>query len=156
MDIAIVVTLLVVGVILLIIEMFLIPGLSVSGIAGVLFLAGGVFYAYDQVGTTAGHLSLLGSVLLMGVAFWVFVKSKALEKMSLKTEIDSKVDPLLGMDLKIGDVGIAISRLAPMGKIKINQWTVEAKSFDDFIDQDTKVVVVEINNTNVIVERFTN
>ncbi len=156
MDIAIVITLLLVGVALLIIELFLIPGLSVAGIAGLLFMSGGVYYAYAQVSSTAGHLSLFGSVLLLGIAVWFFVKSKALDKMSLKTEIDSKVDPLQGMNIQVGDLGIASSRLAPMGKIKIKNWTLEAKSLDDFIDQDTKVVVVEVNKTNVIVERYIN
>jgi len=37
-------------------------------------------------------------------------------KMSLKTEIDGKNDPLKDVDVKIGDVGITSSRLAPMGK----------------------------------------
>lgn len=156
MEITIVITLLVVGVILLLIELFLIPGLSVSGIAGLLFLAGGVYYAYVEVSTTAGHLSLFGTIVLMILAVWIFIKSRALEKMSLTAEINSKIDPLSGMDIKVGDIGVTSSRLAPIGKIKIKTWTLEAKSLDDFIDQGTEVVVVEVNKTNVIVERYIN
>lgn len=153
MDITVVVVLLLVGVALMLIEIFLIPGLSIAGIGGIIFLGGAIFYAYSFMGPTAGHLVMLSAVLLMGISIWIFIRSKALEKMSLKTEIDSKNDPLAGVDVNEGDEGIAVSRLAPMGKVKINGHVMEAKSADDFLDEDTKVVVVKVLKTNVIVSK---
>ena len=73
--------------------------------------------------------------------------------MSLKAEIDSKNDPLSGIHIETGDKGITASRLAPMGRIKINGHLVEAKTNDDFIDEGVEVTVVEVRNTNVVVER---
>ena len=74
--------------------------------------------------------------------------------MALKAEIDGKNDPLKGTDLQIGDEGKTISRLAPMGKIKINGHIVEAKSPEGFIDEGTAVRVIEILHTNVVVEKI--
>ena len=153
MEITIVLLLLLMGVIFFLLELFLIPGISVAGIAGTVFMGGAVYYAYTAVGSTAGHLTLAGGVLLLAIAVWIFIRSKALERMSLKAEIDSKNNPLSGISLKIGDKGIAASRLAPMGRIKINGHLVEAKTNDDFIDEGVEVTVVEVRNTNVVVER---
>jgi membrane-bound ClpP family serine protease len=74
--------------------------------------------------------------------------------MSLKTEIKGKNDPLEHVDIKIGDIGKCVSRLAPMGKIKVNGEVIEAKSLDDFIDEGTEIRVLEVLQTNVIVEKL--
>ena len=153
METTIVVILLVLGIILFLIEFFLIPGLSIAGIAGFAFVGGAVYYAYYSIGTTAGHITLISSVLLLGVAIWIFLRSKVLEKMSLKTDIDGKNDPMKGMIINVGDNGFTSSRLAPMGKVKINNHIVEAKTNDDFLDPGVEVTVIEVMNTNILVER---
>ncbi|GAB1415495.1 hypothetical protein MASR2M117_09010 [Paludibacter sp.] len=156
MEIAVVIILLVIAIALLLIEIFLIPGISIAGIAGILFMGGAVYYAFSFIGASAGRFTILAAFILMGIAILIFVRSKALEKMSLKTDIDSKNDPLEGVDIKVGDIGITSSRLAPMGKIVVNGHIVEAKTIDDFIDQDEEVVVIKVLSTNVLVERKKN
>lgn len=153
MEIAVVCILLLVAIVLLLVEMFLIPGLSIAGIGGLLFLGSAVYYAYAFIGPEAGHLTLVAAFVMMTIGIIIFIRSKALEKMSLKTEIDSKNEPLKDVDLKVGDVGITSSRLAPMGKIKVNGHVIEAKALDDFIDQDEEVVIIKVQSTNVLVER---
>ncbi len=154
MEIAIVLVLLLAGITFLLIELFLIPGLSLAGIASLLLTGSSVYYAYAKIGSTAGHLTLLGGVVLSGVAVWIFLKSKTLEKMSLKAEIDGKNDPLAHVKINIGDTGTTISRLAPMGKVKVNGFVIEAKTNDDFVDEGSQIRVVEVLNTNVLVERM--
>jgi membrane-bound ClpP family serine protease len=153
MEIVVILILLLVAVGLLLVEMFLIPGISIAGIGGLLFLGGAVYYAYAFISPEAGHLTLVAAFVMMTVAIVIFVRSKALEKMSLKTEIDGKNDPLQGIELKVGDKGTTISRLAPMGKIRVNGRIVEAKAMDDFIDQEENVVIIKVQSTNVLVER---
>ena len=153
MEIVVILILLLVAVGLLLVEMFLIPGISIAGIGGLLFLGGAVYYAYAFISPEAGHLTLVAAFVMMTVAIVIFVRSKALEKMSLKTEIDGKNDPLQGIELKVGDKGTTISRLAPMGKIRVNGHIVEAKALDDFIDQEENVVIIKVQSTNVLVER---
>ncbi len=153
MEIVVILILLLVAVGLLLVEMFLIPGISIAGIGGLLFLGGAVYYAYAFISPEAGHLTLVAAFVMMTVAIVIFVRSKALEKMSLKTEIDGKNNPLQGIELKVGDKGTTISRLAPMGKIRVNGHIVEAKAMDDFIDQEENVVIIKVQSTNVLVER---
>lgn len=153
MEITIVVVLLLVGIIFFLIELFLLPGISLAGIAGTLFVGGSIYYAYTYIGSSAGHLTLVGSLILMGISVWIFIRSKALDKLSLTTDIKGKNDPLKDIEIHVGDKGITASRLAPMGKVKINGHMVEAKTNDDFIDPDVEVVVLQVLNTNILVER---
>ncbi|MFV0390615.1 MAG: NfeD family protein [Paludibacteraceae bacterium] len=153
MDIAIVIGLLVLAMVFFIIEAFFIPGLSIAGITGGLLTVGAVWYAYTHIGITAGHITLIGSVLLIGFSIWWFVKSKTLDRMSLKTNVDGKVESVDADRVKVGDKGITISRLAPMGKVKINGNTLEAKTADGFIDENVEIIVKEMYRTNVLVEK---
>lgn len=153
MDIAIVIILLVVGIIFFLVELFLLPGFSVAGIVGTVAIGGAVYYAYAFLGSVAGTITLVSSLLLFVLAVWWFMRSRALEKMSLNTDIDSKIEPLKGLDIKVGDTGKTISRLAPMGKVRINGATIEAKTNDDFVDENEDIVVLEVYSTNVLVQR---
>ena len=83
------------GVGLLLAEMFLLPGFCIAGIFGLLSLAGAVVLAYLKLTAMwawAGHLTLAACVVLSGIAVWVFVKSKAMDKMALDTKIEGGVD----------------------------------------------------------------
>jgi membrane-bound ClpP family serine protease len=153
MEITIVLVLLLAGIVFLLLELFLIPGLSLAGIASLVLNTSAVYYAYTKIGSTAGHLTLMGGLLLSGVAVWIFMKTKTLDKMSLKAEIDGKNDPLANVKVAVGDTGITVSRLAPMGKVKVNGYIMEAKTNDDFVDQGSEIRIVEVLNTNVLVER---
>jgi membrane-bound ClpP family serine protease len=54
--------------------------------------------------------------------------------------------------IKVGDIGITIGRLAPMGKIKVNNEVVEVKSTGSFIDPGEKVRIIEIEKSLITVE----
>ena len=56
-------------------------------------------------------------------------------------------------NVKIGDRGVAITRLAPMGKVEINGKTFEAKSVSELIDEHSHVEVTGYENFNVIVKK---
>ncbi|MCQ2324322.1 MAG: hypothetical protein MJZ53_05675 [Paludibacteraceae bacterium] len=95
MNIAIVILLLLVGVGLLVAELFLLPGFGFAGICGFLSLAGSVVVAYWKLAAIypwAGHVTLAAAVILTGLAVYGFIKSRAIEKMALDTTIDSKVE----------------------------------------------------------------
>jgi membrane-bound ClpP family serine protease len=71
----------------------------------------------------------------------------------LKTNIQGTVDKDLSEDqVKDGDRGTALTRLAPMGKILVNDLVREAKSTEGFIDEHTDIEVVSIEGTRISVK----
>lgn len=95
MNILLTILLLVFGVLLLVAELFLLPGFGIAGVCGFLSLAGSVVVAYiylTPVYPWAGHVTLAACIILTAVAIYAFIKSHAIEKMALDTTIDSKVD----------------------------------------------------------------
>ena len=58
----------------------------------------------------------------------------------------------LATKIKPGDEGITISRLSPMGKLRINNMVIEASSTGEYINPRTKVVVVRLSGPKVIVK----
>ena len=83
------------GVGLLLAEMFLLPGFGIAGVFGLLSLVGAVVMAYLKLTALwawAGHVTLAACVILGAIAIWVFVKSKAMDKMALDTKIEGGVD----------------------------------------------------------------
>ena len=55
--------LMVVAIVLILLEIFMLPGITVAGVGGFLFAAGGLFYAYS-VSTPVGNVTLAISLLV--------------------------------------------------------------------------------------------
>ena len=83
------------GIGLLLAEMFLLPGFGIAGIFGLASLVAAVVVAYLKLAVLwawAGHVTLAACVVLCAIAIWVFIKSKAMNKMALETKIEGGVD----------------------------------------------------------------
>ena len=149
LDIAIIVFLMVAAILLILAEIFLLPGITLAGIGGAIFAIGGVVFAYT-VGIWVGHLTLSLSIITFGIIAWL-LRSRSFNKIALKTDIDSKLISSRDLGIEPGDEGITLSRLAPIGKARIKGINVEAKSQDELIDENTPIVVIRVDSYNVIV-----
>lgn len=153
-EILIVVALILLGILFMLAEIFLLPGISIAGIAGAIFLIGGIVYSYLFIGSIAGNITLAATAIAMGASFFLLLNSKSLRKISLETNIESKVDNSDLGKISVGDTGIALSRLNPTGKVMVNDLTVEGKSFNgEFIDDDDEIEVVRIDTYQIQVVR---
>lgn len=153
-NLIIVIAVVALGIIFMLIEIFLLPGISIAGIAGALFLIGGIVYSYMFLGSTAGNITLAASAVLLGGTFVWLLKSNTLRKIALETNIEETVDNSDLKKLQAGDVGVAVSRLNPIGKIMVNDTVVEGKSFDgEFINEDEEIEVVKVETYNVLVKK---
>ena len=153
MDIFIVIVLCFVGILLVLLEIFLIPGVTFALVGGLIFAVGGIFYSYSKLGPTAGTITLISMLIVFSVTFVWLIKSKALDKtIALNTDINSTVASTDSQNIQEGDEGICISRLNPIGKVKVNGITMEAKSLGEFVDETTPIVVVKVNPMQLIVK----
>jgi membrane-bound ClpP family serine protease len=143
---------LILGIILLLIEIFIIPGITIAAIGGVLLTAGGIFLSYKKYGTEVGNQTVLITAVAFILSLIFMFKSKSLKKIALNSEIDSKVNVLNEELVHVGDTGITVSRLAPMGKVSINGHVYEAKSTGHYINENTEIEVIKLNESNIIVK----
>ncbi len=145
-----IVTLIIVGLILIFAEVLIIPGVGVAGILGLLSLGGSCFYAFCQMGNTVGAIvTAVNVALVVGLTVYV-LRAKTWKRLSLDTNIDSKA---VADDsaLEIGDKGMTISRLAPMGSVRFGTESVEVKSLEGFIDPDVEVEIVLMEEGKIYV-----
>ena len=156
MDIFIIVLLVIAAIVLFLVELFVVPGISIAGI-----LAGGCiifanYYAFANLGTMGGIITLLVSALgCIGSLVW-FMRSKTLDRLSLKTDITGTVDRTAEQSVKVGDTGLTTTRLALVGQADIAGHLVEVNSADGFLDEKTPVVVTRITNGTIFVRKNEN
>lgn len=146
-----VILLIALGILLVLLEILVIPGTTVAGVGGILFLGGGIYLSYIKFGTVTGHYILLGVILFIILSIYLSLKSKTWKKLMLNSKIDGKTNIINEENVKQGDVGFTITRLAPMGRVLINGENVEAKS-EHFIDQNVEIEVEKILDNKIIVK----
>ena len=153
MDILIIVSLIIAGLILFIIEVFLLPGISIAGIISAICLLYANYYAFDTMGTLPGCITLaISAIGVIAITVW-FMRSKTVDKLSLKKTIDYKPEPLKGLGLKAGDEGIALTRLALIGNAEFDGNIIEVRSTGDFIEEKSRIRVNRIRDGIVLVEK---
>ncbi|MEH0156081.1 NfeD family protein [Limibacter armeniacum] len=142
-----------VGVILMIVEFFFIPGTTVAGILGFLSAVTGVYLGYDYFGDTTGHLILLGTGIATAIAFiWSF-RSNTWNRFALKDQITSKVNEDV-VPLQVGDLGKTISALRPMGTAEFGGEIYEVRTQGRFLESGLPIRVERVESSKVFVTQI--
>ena len=153
MDIVIIVALLIAAVILFLIEVFIVPGISIAGIGALACLIYANYHAFDSLGLAGGFITMgISAIACICSLIW-FMRSKTLDRVALKKEIDSTVDNSASLRIKVGDTGISTTRLAQIGSAEIDGNIVEVKSENGFIDEQTPIIVSRIANGIIMVKK---
>ena len=155
MDILIIVSLLIAGLILLLLEVFLFPGISLAGIGATVCIVYANIRAFNELGTWPGVITLAISIISSILVFVWFMRSKSLDRLALKKDIDSSVKRPEVATIKPGDTGVAITRLAQIGNAQFGENIVEVKTTGDFIDAHSPIGVERITDGVIIVAPLT-
>ena len=162
----------IVGVILIMVEIFAIPGFGVAGVAGIIAMITGltlslvdnvVFedpeFTGEGLGILLKSLSLVLVSVLLGIIFslWATRKlltSTAFGNLSLKSE-QLTVDGFIGVETEqhglIGEVGVAQTVLRPSGRVMIKDKLYDAMSEYGFIEKGEAIRVVRYETGQVYV-----
>lgn len=147
-----IIVLILVGLVLIFAEILLIPGVGIAGILGLLSIAGSCFYAFHELGTTAGIIvTVINSALITGLTIWV-LRAKTWKKFTLNTNIDSKAIDIFEEKLSIGDRGKTITRLAPRGTARFGDETYEVKALEGMLDPGVDIEIVLIEDNKIYVQ----
>ena len=164
-----------VGLILLMIELFAIPGFGVFGISGiVLMVVSLVLSMIFNVGfdfhlttptfvVTRFFIVLTACILGFFLSLWLGKKLLTVDtrfgSLALKTEMRKEqgyVAQDMDMSQLIGQTAVAFTFLRPAGKIEINGEIMDATSQIGFIDKGEKVKIIKFENAQLIVAKDEN
>lgn len=149
----VIIILIVLGILLFVIEFLLVPGVTIAGIGGLILTVFGVYKAFNDFGSPVGVWVLIGTIVLSVFVIVMSLRSRTWNRLMLKTNVEGTVDKdLTEEQIKVGDTGIAVTRLAPMGKIRIKDLVREAKSIDGYVDENVAIEVVSIEGTRISVK----
>ena len=151
MSILVILLLIFLGIVLLLIEFTILPGITIAGIGGVLLFGYSIYMAFTTFGPLAGFLTLGFVVIVAPLLVALFFQGKAGKRMVLSTTMTGIANQI-DEKIKVGDIGVTIGRLAPMGKIRVNGEVVEVKSTGAFVDPGENVRIIEIEKSQITVE----
>jgi membrane protein implicated in regulation of membrane protease activity len=148
--VALIITLLAVGAVLLLLETVL-PGL-IAGILGIICLIAGVVLSFRDYGAETGGLVLLGTLVGLGIgtALWVkyFPDSRCAQVFIAKKTVGE-----LGVERPelLEQTGVAHTTLRPSGTAIINGERVDVVTEGSLIERGTPIKVVATEGMRVIV-----
>jgi membrane-bound serine protease (ClpP class) len=162
------IALFIVGLILIVLELFVIPGFGVAGILGLIFLVCGLAFSLvandyfnfrmDAPNTLFNAfmlvlIAMVGGIVLMVLFGKGLLQTRAFRRLVLEDEqrsTDGFTSSVLSKSL-VGQIGIAKTVLRPSGKIEIEGTWFDAVARDGFIEVGSEVIVEKHENYNLIV-----
>ncbi len=167
------------GILLLLAEIFVIPGFGVAGFAGIVCLMAGLFgmlikNAPDEIPWPQGQvawgvfvdglfgmsLGFIGFVIVASFIAKYLDKMPLLNRFVLKASLTGKklsasrtCEPISRKAvLKVGQKGTVVSPLRPAGKANFGSCVVDVVSDGAFIDKDVTVKIQEIHGNHIVVD----
>ena len=148
-----IITLVIVGLLLLMVELLVIPGFGVTGVLGIASFVGSCYLAFANIGTTVGIIVVVSEILLTVLSVLLILRSKTWKRLSLDTNIEAKIDEVpQNKGITVGMKGKAITRMAPAGQAEFEDVAIEVFSRGTVINAGCGVTVVEIAENKVFVE----
>jgi len=147
-----VISLILFGLALVVAEIIFIPGTTVVGIVGFIFLIAGIAFGFKYFGSETGWILVGVTAVISGMVFYFSFKTNVWGRFSLKSSIDSKVNEGNLNSLVVGLEGKTTSSLRPVGKAQLGDKEYEVKTVGDYLDSGSAIRIVKINSNQIIVE----
>ncbi len=155
-----------IGVLLLLAEIFVIPGFGVAGISGLVLVGGSLFAALignvglsfppfaalaPAVGTMAATLVLL--IVLMFSLSKYLPKSERFGQLVLAPELASASGYVSAetMEELVGQTGVSLTPLRPAGMADIGGERIDVVTRGEFVLPGTKVEIIRVRGSRVVV-----
>lgn len=157
MELLLAITLILIGLALIVVEVYLIPGMNIAGIVGVVLVLVGLGYAFTASGLLAGLAVLFGTLVAGGVLFLVLWRSGAWRQFVLATSLKSEPEARPGEHRAryLGKEGVAVTPLRPVGIVEIDGERIEAATEGQYIAAGSRVRVVAMDRRRYFVRLAT-
>ncbi|MDE5829208.1 MAG: nodulation protein NfeD [Duncaniella sp.] len=166
-----IVVLFIVGLILILLEIFVVPGFGITGISGILCVSAAIIIGliehmtfslgfYDSDSLISSLVIFCAGVVLAIALIWYLTSSYGPRWARRHTELllTQQVDEgYIGVDMSpkrfIGHTGVAVTDLRPSGKVLVDGQTLDAVATMSFIPAGQKVNIVRYENAQIYVTR---
>lgn len=152
------------GVLLLLVEIFVIPGFGIFGIAGIILMIAGLFLGlisdlsivdWELISFAIIQLAaiFISTAIIIAVLIKYLPKSSMFNKLILQDKVKEKsgyAAKEILFDL-IGKAGVAYTDLRPSGIAVIDGKRIDVVTEGEFIDHETEIVVKYIEGSKVVV-----
>ena len=159
------------GIVLLLLEIFVIPGFGITGISGIILIV--VALVFSGVGEFSFEfigeflmaiiqsllLVVFSALLALGISIWLGAKLLGSSRLSFALQAEQKAEEgYVGVDMSIqqivGHEGITLTDLRPAGKVFVNGEVYDAISLlGDYLVKNTSIVVKKYQSGQVYVTK---
>ena len=152
-----------VGLVLLLVEGFLIPGFGIAGIAGIAVLLWGLYellipdipvshdvYSRALDGLTIG---ILGGIIALVLLFRLMIKTKFWHKLT-SPGVESKEAGYtisIGIEDCVGKSGKTVTDLRPSGWINVENQKIFVVTEGEYVEKDQPVKILSVDGNRVVV-----
>jgi len=160
------------GIVLLLVEIFAIPGFGVTGVLGIMFIIGGLTFAMvESIGDNPFEVNLIplskafftviiAVFLSLGISIYLSQRlfttttfgHLALDTVQNKEEGFTSADKIYSS--MIGKTGTAYTILRPSGKVWIDDEIYDATALSGYIDSESPVEVVSYQTGQLFVRKI--
>ena len=153
-----------IGILLILAEVFIVPGFGITGISGIGFLLYGLFLIllgeYPQGSDYNNafwglNIGIVGSLIAVIMFFKFIIKSKFYSKV-IPVQTQKKSDGFsisAGYEKLIGEIGITKTALRPVGIMVISNKEYHCRSKGDFIEPNNEVKIEGVEENELIVSK---
>jgi len=145
-------TLIIFGLALIVVEIVFVPGTTLVGVLGFVCLITGVGLSFRYFGGEAGWITVACTAVASGFILYYSFSADVWRKFSLKTASESKLNEGELEQVKVGEEGVTLSTLRPVGKAELNNKTFEVKTLGEYLDSGRRIRVIKILSNQIIVE----
>jgi membrane-bound serine protease (ClpP class) len=159
-----------IGLVLIGLEIFVLPGFGVAGLAGLICLFGSLilimvdnnWFDFSRIpayalrdSLTAVGIGMMGAILTIIFGGAKFVTSERFKKITLQHKMDKDQGYTSNFLVKpmIGRTGEAYTVLRPSGKVMIEDTLYDASTRGDFVDKGSSIVVVDQEGSSLRVRK---
>ncbi|MDD5015168.1 MAG: NfeD family protein [Atribacterota bacterium] len=147
----------IIGFLLILAEIFIIPGFGLAGISGIAAILASIFLTFGNI--TQATYSILIALGLSIIGFFLLIKyipsTRTWRKFVLSTEQKKELGYIVGTrDLKrlIGKEGIVITPLRPSGIAEVSGRKLDVITQGEYIISNSKIKIISVEGNKIVVE----
>lgn len=154
------------GLALLALEIFVVPGVGILGVAGILLMIGSIFFSMFSSGPDMTismqraivqlSFTLLAAIAIFAMLFRFLPKSDHFRKLTLEASNASGAGFVSSTNYAglAGSAGESVTPLRPAGVVMINGQKYDVITDGDFIPKGERITVAQVEGSKIIVKRL--